>query len=132
VGVEYLGLPGENLSVRGNFAFATAKVSDIRYTAVGVEAGARYYISGKPSGLFGEAGGGLVSVSAKDESTGSSATGTLIYPYAQGGYRFGSKVILDLALGAFYYLGQVKVNSTVVGGFSGFAPRIEIGVGYIF
>ncbi|GEM_PF-4010438 len=109
-----------------------SKYSDIRVTVIGLEGGGRYYLKGKPNGLFGEAGGGFVSVTAKDETTGSSATGTLVYPYAQGGYRFGSKLILDLALGATYYLGEVKVNGTSVGAFSGFAPRIEVGVGYIF
>ncbi len=128
--VEYLGI--EKVGIFGGGVFSMAKSGDLSATAIGGEAGARYYFSGDHKGGYGEAGGGFISLTIKDNSTGNSATGTIMYPFGLLGYRFGSQFFFDGGLGAAYYIGEVKVDGTGIGAFSGFFPILQLAFGLKF
>ncbi len=128
--VEYLGI--EKVGVFGGGVFAMAKSGDISATALGGEGGGRYYFSGGHRGGYGEAGVGFISLTVKNDNTGRSSTGTIIYPFGLIGYRFGSQFFFDGGIGAAYYIGEVKVDGQGVGAFSGFFPLLQLALGIKF
>ena len=49
------------------------------------------------------------------------------------GYRSGSQFLFDGGLGAAYYIGgEVKVNGSGIGAFSGFFPILQLAFGLKF
>ncbi len=127
--VEYLGMG--KVSVFASGAYARAQSGGLRATAFGLEGGGRYYFSGVPKGPYGEAGVGFINLTLQDDF-GNKTSGTLIYPFALIGYRFGSQIFADLGIGGVNYFGDVKLNGQTIGTFQGFAPRVQVAIGLMF
>ena len=125
VGVEIPSVWRDKTSLRVNLSYLRTEFFGVNIAFYGLEGAGRYYFGGKPAGAFGEAGLGIMIA-----SLGSSA-GSIVYPYSQIGYRFGSKVFLDLAVGASaLFISITKDGETQRG--SAFLPRFEVGVGIMF
>ncbi len=127
--IEWMGF--KNSSVVAGGTYASAKSGSLKATAFGLEGGGRLYRDRGHRGLFAEGGLGLFNMTLKDD-WGNKATGTVAYPYALGGYRWGSNFFFDAALGIAYYLGSVKLNGQTIGSFEGIAPRIKLSLGLMF
>ena len=127
--IEYLGMGKASVFASG--AYARAESGGLKATAFGLEGGGRYYFSGVPKGPYGEAGLGFINLTLEN-NLGDKASGTLFYPFALVGYRFGSQIFADLGIGGVNYFGNVKLNGQTIGTFQGFSPRVQLAIGLIF
>ena len=129
VRAEYIG--AGNIGFFAGGAYGSAKGSGLSATAYGLEGGGRYYFRVSHAGPYGEAGLGFLSLTLADDS-GNKATGTIFYPFALIGYRWGTEIFLDAGIGSAYYMGKVELNGSSLGAFSGTGLKTRVSLGIMF
>lgn len=120
-------------AIGGSFARWTS--GDDKLTAFGIYGAGRIFSDKERlAGWFGELGLGVSYAKAENDTLNLSASSTVVFPYAMGGYRWvfgGNRWQTELGLGAGYMIGNLEANGYDFG-FTGFAPTGRLAIGYRF